>query len=96
MKILFFIIYFYLLDKIWLYYQIKHDCKKYNANCDNCSNFLCPRFRILHKEEDKIFINKIKSTLKSKFNINKKLGGFLVTPSESLKFETILKIWGEF
>lgn len=65
MKVLILFIYFYTLDKIWWYYQIKHDFKKYKANCEMCSNFLCPRFKILHKDEDKIFINKIKFKLKN-------------------------------
>lgn len=67
MKFILFIVYFCFLDKIWWYYQIKHDCKKYNANCNLCSNFLCPRFKILHKEEDEIFINNIKLKVKKLF-----------------------------
>ncbi len=68
MKVLILFIYFYTLDKIWWYYQIKHDCKKYKANCEMCSNFLCPRFKILHQEEDYKIINEIKSKFKNIFN----------------------------
>lgn len=75
MKLILVCVYFYFLDKIWWYYQIKHDCKKHSGNCNCCDNFLCPRFEILHKEEDKIFIDKIKSKIKNKFTINRKSEG---------------------
>lgn len=58
----------YFVNKTMFYYQIKYYCKKYNADCNKCNNFLCPRFKILHKEVDKIFLDNLKLKIKNFFH----------------------------
>lgn len=65
------LIFLYFQDKAFWYFHIKHDCKKYKANCDICCNYMCPRYQFLSKDKDKEFINNLKLKIRRFFLRNK-------------------------
>ena len=67
---------FYIYDQFLFFSTQKKYCKKNNGNCKNCQCWSCPRNEFLDKDgnlkdkvENKINFDKLKSKIKTIFNI---------------------------